>query len=146
MFDLRAPLVPLPVFFSRSTRCSKLALRISISALLLLSSDILPNPGPVKFPCGICHRPVKSNQKGIPCDCCSYWPHTRCIGMSDDEYHALSLSDDPWCCATCLSEALSFMTAQPSILLPSLMIVLHHLFCFTCLFLLSKFLFFYFLL
>ena len=33
--------------------------------LLLLGGDIEVNPGQWKFPCGICSKPVKSNQMGI---------------------------------------------------------------------------------
>ena len=43
-FDLKAPLVHQPVFFSRSTRRS-LVLRLSISALLAISRPILVRSG-----------------------------------------------------------------------------------------------------
>jgi hypothetical protein len=33
----------------------------------LLSGDISTNPGPVKYPCGKCSKPVKRNQRGIYC-------------------------------------------------------------------------------
>lgn len=46
---------------------------------LLTCGDILPNPGPnYKFPCGVCSKPVKSNQKGIQCETCDKWYHTKC--------------------------------------------------------------------
>ena len=32
---------------------------------LIFSGDISLNPGPVKYPCGSCEKPVKSNQHGI---------------------------------------------------------------------------------
>ena len=76
--------------------------------LLLLAGDVERNPGPVKHPCGICSRPVKCNQKGIQCDCCYYWLHTKCLKMRDDEYMALAQSDESWCCPACLKEALPF--------------------------------------
>ena len=40
---------------------------------LILSGDIALNPGPVKYPCGSCEKPVKSNQHGILCDGCEFW-------------------------------------------------------------------------
>ena len=51
-------------------------------SLLLLSGDIHLNPGPVKYPCGICSKPVKINQRGIQCDFCDKWHHIRCMNMN----------------------------------------------------------------
>jgi hypothetical protein len=45
----------------------------SIIRILLLSGDISTNPGPVKYPCGKCSKPVKRNQRGIYCEDCTYW-------------------------------------------------------------------------
>jgi len=39
--------------------------------LLLLSGDVALNPGPVKFPCVVCHFPVRSNQCALLCDECA---------------------------------------------------------------------------
>ena len=52
--------------------------------LLLMMHDIELNPGPrsPKFPCGICHKAVTSNQCGVACDTCTIWHHTTCIHMS----------------------------------------------------------------
>ena len=41
--------------------------RALIQILLLISGQISPNPGPVRFPCKICTKPVKSNQKALEC-------------------------------------------------------------------------------
>ena len=39
--------------------------------ILLLCGDVDLNPGPQwKYPCGVCRKPVKSNQKGIRCAYC----------------------------------------------------------------------------
>ena len=46
---------------------------------LMLASDIAINPGPFRFPCTVCARPVRSNQCGIECDMCQKWSHTRCV-------------------------------------------------------------------
>ena len=45
--------------------------------LLLFMHDIELNPGPrsPKFPCGICHKAVRSNQCGVACDTCNIWHH-----------------------------------------------------------------------
>ena len=83
--------------------------------LLLTAGDIEVNPGPVKHPCGICSRPVKRNQKGIQCECCYYWLHTKCLKMPADEYSSLAQSDEPWCCSTCLREALPFHSCSDTL-------------------------------
>ena len=78
---------------------------------IILAGDIELNPGPArkwKFPCGVCAGPVKSNQKGILCEICNTWLHTRCIGMPDSVYSKLQDSTDPWACRRCLSDALPF--------------------------------------
>ena len=38
------------------------------SWLLLLSGDIEINPGPVRYPCTVCAKPVRVNQRGVMCD------------------------------------------------------------------------------
>ena len=37
---------------------------------ILLSGDIHINPGPIKYPCTLCQKSVRSNQKAIQCDFC----------------------------------------------------------------------------
>lgn len=39
--------------------------------ILLLSGDISTNPGPVRYPCGGCYKPVAKNHRGIFCEACS---------------------------------------------------------------------------
>ena len=70
-----------------------------------LAGNIKPNPGPVKFPCGQCFKPVKSNQKAILCDQCDSWYQLRCPpDMDDEEYYRLSNCQDEseWFCNTCI--------------------------------------------
>ena len=76
--------------------------------LILLGGDVEVNPGPRnwKYPCGVCAKPVKSNQRGVQCDVCTMWLHTRCIGISNEEYAELQGSDESWCCKKCVTEAL----------------------------------------
>ena len=68
---------------------------------ILTCGDIAPNPGPVKYPCGYCERPVRSNQKGILCDKCELWYHAKCMGISNGSYNLLTTSEDEWFCPTC---------------------------------------------
>jgi hypothetical protein len=58
-----------------------------ISILITLSGDIHQNPGPIKFPCSICSKPVKSNQAALQCDQCETWVHTKCDGLSKEDYN-----------------------------------------------------------
>lgn len=78
--------------------------------LLLISGDISANPGPIKFPCVECDRPVAKNQRGIMCDNCDMWSHAKCINMSNEDYDRLSSTDvnapeEHWFCSQCLPTA-----------------------------------------
>ena len=76
--------------------------RYWIQALLTIScSGSILNPGPTKFPCGYCSKPVKSNQKAICCDNCDVWYHVRCMDMPPEVYEALNNSYTSWICCDC---------------------------------------------
>ena len=75
--------------------------------LLLLPGDVEANPGPVKFPCGICSH-LSGLTRQVSNVMCDYWLHKWCMSMSDSEYEFLQHSDEPWCCPPCLKEALPF--------------------------------------
>ena len=47
--------------------------RLCILLMLSLAGDVESNPGPVKYPCQICEKPVRMNQKGVACDSCDQW-------------------------------------------------------------------------
>ena len=59
------------------------------------------NPGPVKFPCGICKRPEKVNQRVVCCDSCDLWYHTNCMSMPLEVYKDLNNSYTSWICYQC---------------------------------------------
>ena len=50
-----------------------------IFATILISGDICPNPGPaaVCYPCVICSKHVRKNQKGISCNNCNQKTHLK---------------------------------------------------------------------
>ena len=54
---------PLPRHMKYSS--SSICLRLRLCLLLLFCGDIEVNPGPVRFPCGVCNKSVRSNQLGI---------------------------------------------------------------------------------
>ena len=59
---------------------SRRPVSLLLSLLLLSSGDVELNPGPArnwKYPCGVCSKPVRPDQKGVQCDLCSTWLHAR---------------------------------------------------------------------
>ena len=81
--------------------------------LVLLGGDIETNPGPVKFPCTICGKPVKCNQMGVCCDECENWTHAKCCGLSVGEYQEMAAMEDfPWICPSCTMKALPLVDAS----------------------------------
>ena len=77
-----------------------------LAAILTLSGDIHQNPGPTRFPCTICERAVKTNQRAIQCDECKFWTHCKC---SLEEYSVLQeLENFCWTCNRCLLSFLPF--------------------------------------
>ena len=72
--------------------------------LISISSDTETNPGPrtPKYPCQICDKAVRWNQKGVACDHCSTWLHKACINMTTQEYVRLSSNSNiTWICNKC---------------------------------------------
>ena len=57
----------------------------------------------IKYPCSICEKSVKTNQKAILCDTCNLWTHIKCDGISNNEYEELqnSENDFSWQCLVC---------------------------------------------
>ena len=86
---------------------------------IAISGDVEINPGPDtvctsighltscqnstrkpawKFPCDVCAKLVRSNQKCIMCDGCGEWFHLKCITMDLRTYIDLSSFDEQWFC------------------------------------------------
>ena len=59
---------------------------------LVISGDISLNPSPVRYRCSAFAKPVRKTQKGIECELCNYWFHTKCIDMHIDTYEKFSIS------------------------------------------------------
>ena len=81
------------------------------SLLLLLSYAPEPNPGPSHvsqpqadneshFPCGTCDVTVSWSERGVACDTCGIWYHTRCQSIPTQSYERLQ-EDISWHCAIC---------------------------------------------
>lgn len=85
-------------FIQTSIRNSSIS--FSTIALLLISSFwrcCVLNPGPVKYPCGLCGGTVWSYDRGIYCDQCDVW-YLGCAKKLS------SSSSESWMCNGCLVE------------------------------------------
>jgi len=65
----------------------------------------MPN---IDIACLDCSKPGKSNQKGVFCDSCRRWVHAKCAKLSENDFHALGISNDSWFCALCLQTIFPF--------------------------------------
>jgi len=84
----------------------------TIVLVLILSSDVEQNPGPVRFPCSVCYKPVCVNQCILLCDVCDYWCHCRCCGVDAPTYISFQNARVfSWTCPKCVADEMPFMTA-----------------------------------
>ena len=75
-----------------------------LSVLLILqSADCELNPGPrtPKYPCMVCGKAVRWNQRAVACDNCEGWYHVDCMNMNSHVYSALTKSNTSWVCCSC---------------------------------------------
>ncbi|CAG2200390.1 unnamed protein product [Mytilus edulis] len=72
--------------------------------LIILCGDIHSNPGPTKYPCTLCAKAVKSNQKALQCDECNEWTHIKCNGQINEKEYAMFQKHEhlSWSCHNCL--------------------------------------------
>ena len=78
----------------------------------------MENPGPVKFPCGLCNRPVAKNHRALECDSCVQWFHMNCGGVSGKRYEDFQNNSQgfTWICPHCAMPSFSsslFEDMQP---------------------------------
>ena len=69
--------------------------------LLVLGGDIEINPGPTKYPCKICNKPVAKSHRALQCDECDKWVHIKCGNVTPIEYETLGASSAVWICHLC---------------------------------------------
>ena len=74
-----------PPTTQRSSNCSTTLLFMTI----MLCGDIELNPGPIRYPCGNCGKPVASNHRALECDSCNMWYHIKCGGISAATYSSI---------------------------------------------------------
>ena len=81
--------------------------------LILLAGDVEINPGPIRYPCTVCSKVVRSNQQGILCSRCEKWTHASCCDVSPTEYQRIGEhEDEPWYCPGCMMAELPFLEAS----------------------------------
>ena len=99
----------------RSQNLRFLSWRMKFFLLLLVSyGDIELNPGPIKFPCGVCEKSVRSSQRGILCGSCNTWFHIQCQRISVALYNQLGTDSFPWTCGKCTLPPLTDSFFVPS--------------------------------
>jgi hypothetical protein len=77
---------------------------LTLAILILLSGDVNPNPGPVKYPCSVCEKPVAKNHRALQCDQCDSWVHIKCDNppMTPKEYEKfMTITHLTWECPSC---------------------------------------------
>ena len=83
--------------------------------LLLLISGIETNPGPAKYPCGHCKKPVRYG-RSIACDHCNQWFHKKCIDMNSIIYDCYAENSKlEWECYSCALINISFSVFEHSL-------------------------------
>ena len=70
-------MLPHGVFLFRKMIFARRLVRFSC-LMLLLCGDILPNPGPPRYLCGVCRRAVRPSDNALLCDSCGKWFHIQC--------------------------------------------------------------------
>ena len=77
--------------------CLSFALfRLLILLLLLMSSNVHPNPGSI-FSCSVCAGNVTWWGKSVQCCTCSKWAHLRCSQLFLSKFRTLGCSNS-WSC------------------------------------------------
>ena len=75
--------------------------------IIILGGDVESNPGPVKFPCSVCKRPVAKNYRSVKCERqeCHQLVHIKCGGITPDEFHNIRIQCPDrrtvWFCNRC---------------------------------------------
>ena len=77
--------------------------------VLLLSNGVQSNPGPVRFPCSVCFKPVCVNQRALQCDVCAYWCHCVCCGVDQRRYATFQNAEEfNWLYPKCVADEMPF--------------------------------------
>ena len=64
----------------------------------------------IKFPCGVCCKPVANNHNALCCDSCDSWVHIKCNFLNKYTYKKLQKDKSPWFCINCIKSQLPFQS------------------------------------
>ena len=81
--------------------------RLLILALLLISGNVHPNPGPIsnhphpRYPCSICHLDV--GRDSLQCSACLKWVHFLCSSLTCADFRTICATGTAvgWRCPAC---------------------------------------------
>ena len=96
--------------------------RLLILALLLISGNVHPNPGPIsnhphpRYPCSICHLDV--GRDSLQCSACLKWVHFLCSSLTRADFRTICAAGTAvgWRCPVCLPQNTTDSPTQTSLL------------------------------
>ena len=85
-------------------------LRVHLMVFMLVCGDIESNPGPTRYPCKLCRKPLAKTHRALCCDECDQWVHILCAGIPSVEYERLCAdsNEDQWFCLNCSGDKYQF--------------------------------------
>ena len=100
--------------------------RLLILALVLISGNVHPNPGPVlnnprpRFPCFICHLEV--GRDSLQCSTCLKWVHFRCSSLTRADFRTICATGTAgdWRCPSCCPQSQTGPPTQTNSLITTL--------------------------
>ena len=96
--------------------------RLLILALLLISGNVHPNPGPIsnhphpRYPCSICHLDV--GRDSLQCSACLKWVHFLCSSLTRADFRTMCATGTAvgWRCPACHPQNTTGSPTQTSLL------------------------------
>ena len=96
--------------------------RLLILALLLISGNVHPNPGPIsnhphpRYPCSICHLDV--GRDSLQCSACLKWVHFLCSSLTRADFRTICATGTAvdWRCPACHPQNTTDSPTQTSLL------------------------------
>ena len=97
--------------------------RLLILALLLISGNVHPNPGPIsnhphpRYPCSICHLDV--GRDSLQCSACLKWVHFLCSSLTRADFRTICAAGTTvgWRCPACHPQNTTDSPTQTSLLI-----------------------------
>ena len=55
--------------------------------------------------CKVCNEHVAEGDRGVNCDMCEFWHHTKCVNMNNASYKMYEKENLQWVCSQCIEES-----------------------------------------